>query len=57
MYHGTPRIRQYDAGYTLERAKELSWVDSNNVFLMGLSQDGVYDYYLFVKIRKCIDEC
>ncbi len=37
MYRGTLRMRQYDAGYAIEKAKALSWVDSNNVFLVGLS--------------------
>ncbi|MCZ6566572.1 MAG: dienelactone hydrolase family protein [Gammaproteobacteria bacterium] len=41
MYRGTLRMCQYDAGYAIEKAKALSWVDSNNVFLVGLSQGGI----------------
>ena len=41
MYRGTLRMRQYDAGYAIEKAKALSWVDSNNMFLVGLSQGGI----------------
>ena len=41
FYRGTLKMRQYDAGYAIAKAKTLSWVDSNNVFLMGFSQGGV----------------
>ena len=41
FYRGTLRMRQYDAGYAIAKAKTLSWVDTNNVFLMGFSQGGV----------------
>lgn len=41
MYRGTLEMRQFDAGYAIVKAKMLSWVDSDNVFLMGLSQGGI----------------
>lgn len=41
MYRPTIIMRQNDAGYAISQAKKLSWVDSNNVFLMGLSQGGI----------------
>ena len=41
MYRGTLNMRQYDAGYAIENAKQQSWVDENNIFLMGHSQGGV----------------
>lgn len=41
MYRGTLKMRQIDAEYAIEQAKKLSWVNSNNVFLMGLSQGGI----------------
>ena len=41
LYRGTLAMRQYDAGHAIEKAKELSWVDSDHVFLMGLSQGGI----------------
>jgi dienelactone hydrolase len=41
LYRGTLRMRQFDAGYAIKKAKTLSWVDANNVFLMGLSEGGI----------------
>ncbi len=41
LYRGTLSMRQFDAGHAIQEAKNLSWVNSNNVFLMGLSQGGV----------------
>ncbi|MDW3095385.1 MAG: dienelactone hydrolase family protein [Gammaproteobacteria bacterium] len=41
MYRFTLKMRQIDAGYAIEKAKQLDWVDPNNVFLVGLSQGGV----------------
>jgi poly(3-hydroxybutyrate) depolymerase len=34
-------MRQNDAGYAIRKVKQLSWVDADNVFLMGLSQGGI----------------
>ncbi len=41
MYRPTLKMRQFDAGFAIENAKNLSWVDAKNVFLMGLSQGGI----------------
>ena len=41
FYYGTLMMRQNDAGYAISQAKNLLWVDSENVFLMGLSQGGI----------------
>jgi len=41
LYRDTIKMRQNDAGYAIEKAKQLPWVDKNNVFLMGLSQGGI----------------
>ncbi len=41
LYRDTIKIRQNDAGYAIEQAKKLSWVDEKNVFLMGLSEGGI----------------
>ena len=41
LYRNTIRIRQNDAGYAIANSKRLSWVDENNVFLMGLSEGGI----------------
>ena len=41
LYRPTLKMRQNDAGYAIAKAKTLSWVDSSNVFLMGLSQGGI----------------
>ncbi len=34
-------MRLFDAGYAIEKARTLAWVDSDNVFLMGLSEGGI----------------
>ena len=41
MYRHTLKMRQYDAAHAINNAKQLPWVDPNNVFLIGLSQGGV----------------
>jgi dienelactone hydrolase len=41
IYRGTLRMRQYEAAHAIERARELPWVDRDNIFLMGLSQGGI----------------
>lgn len=41
LYRDTIKIRQNDAGNTIEKAKQLPWVDEKNVFLLGLSEGGI----------------
>jgi len=41
LYRDTIKMRQNDAGNTIENAKKLPWVDANNIFLMGLSEGGI----------------
>ena len=41
MYRGTLKMRQLDAAHAISRAKNLAWVDPQNMFLMGLSQGGI----------------
>jgi len=41
LYRDTLKMRQYDAGNAIEKAKKLPWVDENNIFLMGLSEGGI----------------
>lgn len=41
MYRPTLKMRQFDAGFAIRHAKQLEWVDADNVFLMGLSQGGI----------------
>ncbi len=41
LYPAVLMMRQNDTGYAIEKARSLSWVDPNNVFLMGLSQGGI----------------
>ena len=41
MYRDTLKMRQFDAGYAIENAKKLNWVDKKNIFLIGLSQGGI----------------
>jgi len=41
LYRPTLYMRQHDAGHAIAKARELPWVDGDNVFLMGLSQGGI----------------
>ncbi len=41
LYRPTLRMRQIDAGNAIVRARQLDWVDSDNLFLMGLSQGAI----------------
>ena len=41
MYRPALIMRQNEAAYAIREARKLSWVDSNNIFLMGLSQGGI----------------
>lgn len=52
MYRGTLKMRQNDAGYAIAKAKSLSWVDPEHVFLMGLSQGGVTTATFFSKDKR-----
>ncbi len=49
MYRDTIKMRQNDAGYAIEKAKNLAWVDENNMFLMGLSEGGITAATFFSK--------
>ncbi len=49
MYRHTLKMRQHDAGYAIEKAKQLDWVDPNNIFLVGLSQGGITAATFFSK--------
>ena len=41
LYRDTLKMRQYDAGNAIEKAKKLPWVDENNILLIGLSEGGI----------------
>ena len=41
LYRPILGMRQHDAGHAIASAKGLPWVDSGNVFLMGLSEGGI----------------
>ncbi len=41
MYRSTLIMRQHEAAYAIRMARKLPWVDSRNIFLMGLSQGGI----------------
>ena len=41
MYRPTLIMRQNEAVYAIREARKLTWVDSKNIFLMGLSQGGI----------------
>lgn len=41
LYRSVLKIRQIDAENAILRAKELSWTDNKNIFLVGLSEGGI----------------
>ncbi|MYB89689.1 MAG: hypothetical protein F4X93_07020 [Proteobacteria bacterium] len=41
LYRDTLKMRQYDAGYAIEKTKTLAWVDPDRVYLVGLSEGGI----------------
>ena len=41
LYRETLKMRQYDALNAIHNAKQLDWVDSKNIFLVGFSEGGV----------------
>jgi dienelactone hydrolase len=41
LYRKTLKMRQYDALNAIKNAKQLDWVDSRNIFLVGFSQGGI----------------
>ena len=41
MYRKVLKIRQIDAEYAVLRARKLNWTDSDNIFLVGLSEGGI----------------
>ena len=41
FYRDVLKIRHADAGYAIEKAKTLPWVDADRVFLVGLSEGGI----------------
>lgn len=41
LYRPTLRMRQIDAGHAIARARQLDWVDPDNLFLVGLSQGAI----------------
>jgi len=41
MYRPTLIMRQHEAAYAIRMARNFPWVDSKNIFLMGLSQGGI----------------
>lgn len=41
MYRPTLIMRQHEAANAIKMAREMSWVDPNFIFLMGLSQGGI----------------
>tara|TARA_E500000331_G_scaffold355632_1_gene411643 strand:- start:4285 stop:5163 length:879 start_codon:yes stop_codon:yes gene_type:complete len=41
MYRSVLKIRQIDAENAIVKAKQLSWTDNENIFLVGLSEGGI----------------
>ena len=52
LYRGTLAMRQYDAAYAIEQAAKLTWVDSNNLFLMGHSEGAIVSATLMPQPNK-----
>jgi dienelactone hydrolase len=48
-------MRQYDALNAIKNAKQLDWVDSRNIFLVGFSQGGITSATLSTNIDTTVN--
>ena len=55
LYRETLKMRQYDALNAIKNAKQLDWVDSRNVFLVGFSQGGITSATLSTNIDTTVN--
>jgi dienelactone hydrolase len=55
LYRETLRMRQYDALNAIKNAKQLDWVDSKNIFLVGFSQGGITSATLSTNIDTSVN--
>ena len=55
LYRETLKMRQYDALNAIKNAKELDWVDSRNIFLVGFSQGGITSATLSTNIDTTVN--
>ncbi len=55
LYRETLKMRQYDALNAIKNAKQLDWVDSRNIFLVGFSQGGVTSATLSTNIDTTVN--
>ena len=55
LYRETLKMRQYDALNAIRNAKQLDWVDSRNIFLVGFSQGGITSATLSTNIDTTVN--
>ena len=55
LYRETLKMRQYDALNAIKNAKQLNWVDSRNIFLVGFSQGGITSATLSTNIDTTVN--
>jgi len=55
LYRETLKMRQYDALNAIKNAKQLDWVDSKNLFLVGFSQGGITSATLSTNIDTAVN--
>jgi len=55
LYRETLKMRQYDALNAIKKAKQLDWVDSRNIFLVGFSQGGITSATLSTNIDTTVN--
>ena len=55
LYRETLKMRQYDALNAIKNAKQLDWVDSRNIFLVGFSQGGITSATLSTNIDTTVN--
>ena len=55
LYRETLKMRQHDALNAIKNAKQLDWVDSRNIFLVGFSQGGVTSATLSTNIDTTVN--
>ena len=54
LYRAVLKMRQLDALHAIREARKLSWVDPDNIFLMGFSEGGIVSATLSIESGQSV---